>query len=354
MVSKILLESLGHKEPASQYECEFDLGSSGTWVFGNDVKEKIFGVPGMHDATFWPPVNQKQFAEKPKHVVSYADKSFVEFTTWDARLLVTLSPGTDMRFSGKIEKVPLIVGVAHEASEHFTHSVISGIVGLGRNMRKSDDQNPPLAFLHQIRGRPASPEMTMQMNHKLGAIVFGTRPTDDTGSPWFTDIPVQGGDHWQVESKMRVLDGHQTVNRSNSAIFDTGCGNCYLDDSFVSRLYEKIPSSIINDNGYYVVPRNQAALPQVDLDLGGHLHRLDIVDSHSAIYSRDGIDYRRGVIQPKSLIGWTGGDLIGRVRYSAVLFSLELNLQFPENKDHKLSWRRKAIGFMEIRKDSGI
>ncbi|KAJ7242852.1 hypothetical protein B0H12DRAFT_840272 [Mycena haematopus] len=195
-----------------------------------------------------------------------------------------------------------------------------------------------------------SPEMTLRMTQEQ-RIVFGSRSSqilDNDDGTWNNGIPAQGQGHWKVTSKQRFINDNVYDSSSQMAIFDTGAMSCYLDDEFVDKVYDLIPGWKKDRKGYYMFPmktveRIQREL-QVALDFGGVPFVLEhLLDDGSTKYKNetDGEDYRRGVIQPKSIIkdgGWTGPDIIGR----AVLVSMELNFQFPKHGQHLTSWKRKS------------
>ncbi|KAJ7242839.1 hypothetical protein B0H12DRAFT_839967 [Mycena haematopus] len=171
--------------------------------------------------------------------------------------------------------------------------------------------------------------MTLRMTQEQGSIVFGTRSSqilDNDDGTWINNIPAQGQDHWKITSKQRFINKTAYANSSQMAIFDTGAMSCYLDDEFVDKVYDLIPGWIKDQKGYYMFSvKNAARGPEVALDFGGVSFELEhLLDDGSTKYRNetDGEDYRRGVIQPKSIIkdgGWTGPDIIGR----AVLISME-------------------------------
>ncbi|KAJ7242840.1 hypothetical protein B0H12DRAFT_1131532 [Mycena haematopus] len=170
MVSTLRIKSEDHpNNPDLEFPCEFDLGSNDIWFFGCQLLEKgtVFGVPGKHQVRIWFPLNKQKFAEKHIYRVEYGDGSSVAFTTWGGSLRVKLSPNAPWDFGGTEQYLPLQVGVAHDVHGGFAHSVVSGIVGLGRRMEKADAH--PASFLEQIRDKLVKPRIVILMSPLFNA-----------------------------------------------------------------------------------------------------------------------------------------------------------------------------------------
>ncbi|KAJ7609518.1 aspartic peptidase domain-containing protein [Roridomyces roridus] len=341
------------------FPVEFDLGSNDTWINGPTLAFQLRGQSGALPLYWKPRIEQTRSVRISDlaHTVTYADGSFVSFELWsDFIYLPPLRSDIPPQEQDKFW-LPLTFGAATSLKiEHFFRSPVSGMLGLGR--RELSSRSPP-TFLRQVLPMLETPEITILLRRTKGTITFGKRSiypaTRYADESWNLSIPLEGRSHWIVASTSKTLNGEAYLYTNGTAELDSGAAFCYIDDHFVQAYYSNIAGSkhkiITNDPegtgpavDYYVFPVNTPteSLPQVKLDIGGHMFALEMSRLPGAAkHLIEGEEYYIGAIQPKSPVVGDGPDLIGRV----ALVNMEINLQMPEDKPHTMSWRRKDLHF---------
>ncbi|KAJ7217375.1 aspartic peptidase domain-containing protein [Mycena rebaudengoi] len=289
------------------------------------------------------------------YTTEYADGSFAKYKLWNDWIYLRpywIPPPVEEPHKPWLN---LTFGRASEISPAYKYAPTSGILGLGRRTVLDNRLTRPPTFLQQIRPLLESPEMTLLLTRTSGYITFGRRPVFNTPNAghWNNHIPILGHEHWTFASNTKRLNGKEYMYSNGTAELDTGAAFCYVDDKFVKDYYAQIPGATTSDLGpgisqrYHFIPITVNVTPSVELDIGGHSFALE--RSHlpqAATHTIGSTPYYFGALQPKSVLTGPGGpyhgpDLIGRV----ALMNMEVVLQFPDNKPHTMSWKRKATDF---------
>ncbi|KAK7029716.1 hypothetical protein R3P38DRAFT_2775098 [Favolaschia claudopus] len=288
----------------------YDLGSNDTWVF--DIKLESTSNPptgsphGDANPLFWVDFEGRTTTvdKGTLHSANYGDGSSVKFES--RRDYVYFPPWNPPSQEPNKAWVLVTFGVATEITQAFEQFPASGIVGLGRRLRKKAP-NKPMTLFEQVRKHLAAQEFTIMLSFSFGS---GFEFTLHSSPFWF------------------------------------------VDDEFAQDCYVKIKGARRREDpnaqpGYYVVPQkadNDPPWPTVELSIGGPMMALELWTLPEMAMTHVGTElYHFGAIQPKSLlfsssrVSWTGPDVIGRV----LLVSMEVVFQMPEDGPHTISWRTK-------------
>ncbi|KAJ7458023.1 aspartic peptidase domain-containing protein [Mycena galericulata] len=346
----------------------FAISTAINWIYGVESKNGVDCPRGtaLSRARFWSYItgSTNRSCGPTEHKTSYADSSHVYFklvTDYVSFNAHDPPPTTEPNRPW----LSLTFGVAHSVSRHFEFFPASGILGLGRAMLDFWDYpnqaNECLqSFLQQIRDDLKSPEMTVMLAIGQGAITFGPRvrytvPDGLVAGPWHNNITVIGESHWIVSSTKKKLNGREYTYENGTALIDTGAAFIYTDPTFTQHVYDCIPGSLyrVQSNerfpreiGHFYIPLDAQKFPNIQFDIGGGLFTLEHFFLPSQLADAgeiDGKPYIMGAIQSTNVLypeddqPHNGPDLIGRV----ALMNMELVLQFPSNKPHTVSWRRK-------------
>ncbi|KAJ6528601.1 aspartic peptidase domain-containing protein [Mycena capillaripes] len=342
-----------------------------SWVYGRECQipktpypKGTIGSPAMFWHSFGPHRSSQQ--SDRKHNTTYADGSIVHYTLWDDYIYLRPQRRPPPEADPKRAWVQLIFGVAHEVSHDFQYSPSSGILGLGRRISRNPDDvdSTPPTFLQQVRGRLQSPEFAILLTDTIGFVTFGRRAVfEPTEYPWHTYLPLLGNDHWKVASTVKELNGVRYVYEGGEAELDTGTAFCYMNQNFVDAFYSCIPGFVVRpapnanapatvrpQNVYYI-PVDSSAVPNVRLDIGGHMFTLELMHLPGGMKHVIGTElYYIGAMQSKTVLfpsanhEYDGPDLIGR-GIQVALVNMEVVFQMPYDKPHTISWRRKAKNF---------
>ncbi|KAJ7187033.1 aspartic peptidase domain-containing protein [Mycena filopes] len=369
MVGLQILNSI-HRTPSPSgyqffqvFSVEVDLGSSATWLYGTDCKDFETGPRGTAGsaARFWNFFENSTSSKlsSKEHVRDYADGSHVYFNLYSDFVQFQPHRPLPTQERGR-EWCMMVFGVAQKLLGDFKLSPASGILGLGRSISDLSYSDEPVSFLQQIGSQLRSPELVIMLSPVRGTVTFGRRsqfqPSNMVG-PWFNDIPVLGSTHWIVSSKRKILNGRESKSKNGTLVLDTGAAFCYVDHTFAQDVYATIPGSrwdVKNSGsgnrqrGLFMVPLDlkETEAPTIEFDVGGYLFKLEdffLSREKLEIYEHKNIAYAVGAIQstdnlfPQSASPYTGPEIMGRV----ALMNMELVCQFPNDKPHTISWRRK-------------
>ncbi|KAJ7720867.1 aspartic peptidase domain-containing protein [Mycena maculata] len=278
------------------------------------------------------------------------------YTLWDDYIYLRPQRRPPPEADPKKAWVQLMFGVAHEVSFQFQYSPASGILGLGRRMNPDDVNSAPPTFQEQVQGRLQSPEFAILLTDTIGFITFGRRAVfEPTEYPWHTYLPLLGNDHWKVASTVKELNGIRYAYEGGEAELDTGTAICYLNQNFVDAFYSCIPGFVVGPaasanatarpQNIYYIPVDSSVVPDVRLDIGGHMFTLELMHLPGGMKHLIGTkSYYIGAVQSKTVLyptdshQYDGPDLISRV----ALINMEVVFQMPYDKPHTISWRRKA------------
>ncbi|KAJ7171151.1 aspartic peptidase domain-containing protein [Mycena filopes] len=333
---------------------ELDLGSRSSWVFGTKVLGDSYPMGyNEYQPQFWEQVNELSLmVDDKKQVINYADGSTVGYTLW--RDYVYLRPLRDDPCPPPGLRVAkgwfaFTFGVAHSITKEFLDVPMSGILGLARS--RAAARCP--TFLEQVRDILETSSVSILLSDTRGYVTFGRRAVfPKTKYPWCNYIPVVG-EHWTVASRAKELNGVRYTYEKGLAELDTGAAFCYLDESFVKKLYSSMDGVVLRTEGdaddpTYFIPVDSRAKPLVRFEIGGQMFTLEHMYLPNAETRTFGnIEYHTGAIQlktklfPKDDTTYDGPDLIGRV----ALINMEIVLHMPRNSPHTVSWRRKDTGF---------
>jgi len=147
----------------------------------------------------------------------------------------------------------------------------------------------------------------------IGFVTFGRRSVfEPTEYPWHTYLPLLGNDHWKVASTVKELNGIQYAYEGGEAELDTGTAFCYLSQNFVDAFYSCIPGFVVgaaNANAtarpqnIYYIQVDSSAVPDVRLDIGGHMFTLELMHLPGGMKHLIGTkSYYIGAIQSKTVL----------------------------------------------------
>ncbi|KAK7050706.1 hypothetical protein R3P38DRAFT_2866526 [Favolaschia claudopus] len=355
--------------PVFKLYLEFDLGSDDTWVSGDD---EVLGNQDMTcrlrgDDTAWPgdTFGERRYPHDKdiRYPVGYVDGTSLSCEPWGSWITIVSKYAPPYERSSHFW---LQLGIARAATGHWSRFPASGILGLGRRPMGSDPHGPQTTFIQGLMLRLNSPEMTITMSDLgAGAMTFGDRPDytseearENELGPWSVLRPFADKYHYSFESDYYYLNGRSIRKTTKFAEWDTGCGPCFLEDTYVHTYYSGckkgfkltlLPSHVGTTTTaqlpqmYYAIPSDTKLedIGTVGLDLGGETLHFDARWlPNSKPKEIDGKDYYIGGIQPKSLLtsSPTGPDLIGRV----AIFNVELLFQLPDQREHQWAWRQKS------------
>ncbi|KAJ7472053.1 aspartic peptidase domain-containing protein [Mycena latifolia] len=345
------------------FPVEMDLGSHHMWIYGAESKKGNKRPKGIESlARFWSFMegSTNRSHSPQQHTAKYGDGSFVHYKLFCDYIYFKAHrpPSTSEPDRSWLW---MTFGVAHEVSPDFESSPASGILGLGRKMGPLPDIGQPLSFLQQVQSELQSPELVILLGTRTGTITFGKRaiytlPQEVACGPWHNNIAVVEKDHWAVSSTKKILNGKEyiMIYKDGKALLDTGAAYCYMDPKFTKDVYSFVPGSIyrrkgetvtVREMGYYFIPADLQSMPNIQFDIGGQLFVLEHFSLPKAKPPTlfEGKPYVMGAVQSTSLLypedvrPYVGPDIIGRV----ALINMELVLQFPVDKPHTVSWRRK-------------
>lgn len=242
---------------------DFDTGSSDLWVFNTHLAKSVTKGHAIYD-----PKASKTFALIPgaEFNVSYGDGS-------GASGIV----GTDVVDLGGASFHAQAIELATEVSEQFVKDQNNdGLLGLAFSTINTVKPQQQKTFFDNVKDSLTEPVFTANLRHDaVGSYEFGTVDVSQFSAPmaW---IPVDSSNgFWQFSSSSFAVNGKkQAASPGGQAIADTGTTLLIADAAIVEGYYENVQGAQLDQKAGGVIFPCDAALPDLELDVGGYMARI--------------------------------------------------------------------------------
>lgn len=238
---------------------DFDSGSSDLWVFSSGLQPEA-------------QTGHRIFDVKASTSFKLMDNSFFQISYGDGSGAAGVV-GTDVVSLGGATVNAQAVELATQVSAEFVKDQnTDGLLGLAFSKINTIKPERQKTFFDNVMPNLAEPVFTADLRKgAVGAYEFGrVDSTKFTGQMAWIPINTTSG-FWQFSSEKFAVNGGaaEAATPGGQAIADTGTTLILADAKIVEGYYSKVQGAAVDNEAGGVVFPCDAAMPDLDLDIGG-------------------------------------------------------------------------------------